>query len=495
MPTFLWDERYETGISAVDLQHHQLIDLINGLGDAILRGETGDMDRLYGELLDYAGVHFSEEERLMAEHGLSPVVIARHHGLHAQFVRQIEQMYAGGKRSSDLVQPLNHFLTSWLLLHILGEDKEIARSIAGMSSAAPAELALPSDGEAALLAAVINLQGALSTANSELLAANSDLENKVAERTRALQEANTELLAKRDELQHLLNRLEEVQLQLIQKEKMASIGQLAAGVAHEINNPIGFVTSNLNSLGEYAEDLLTILDAYDAAESLIGRDPHVLAAIRRIKEERDLDFLRGDLKTLLDESRDGLRRVSHIVQDLKDFSHVDESPWQIVDLHKGLDSTINIVRSEIGKKAELRREYGALPALRCHPGQLNQVFMNLLVNAAQAIERNGLIIVRSGSADDWCWIEFCDNGCGIPADLLLHIFEPFFTTKPIGEGTGLGLSMSYSIVRDHGGRIEVQSTVGQGSCFRVCLPFGGEGVFVTTKCFGNAEQTEKAWTT
>lgn len=467
MQTFVWSSRFETGVPLMDMQHRRLVDLINELGDAISCGETGatsEMDRLYAELIDYARVHFAEEERLMTEHGIDPGVITRHHGLHEQFVRQIEQMHGSGDVTAERIRAMNRFLASWLILHILGEDKEIARSIVAASDTAPVvDEAQQSDGETALLAAVLNLQSALSKANTDLLVANADLENRVAERTLALQNANAEL-------QQLLNRLADVQSQLLQKEKLAAVGQLAAGVAHEINNPIGFVTSNLASLAEYAEDLLAILDAYAAAEHLIGRDPHALAAIRRIKEERDLAFVRSDIGTLLEESRNGLRRVSRIVQDLKDFSRVDESDWQVADLHSGLDSTINVVRSEIRQKAELRREYGDLPALRCHPGQLNQVFMNLLINAAQSIERHGLITVRTGCDGNWGWVEICDDGCGIPAEQLPRIFEPFFTTKPVGEGTGLGLSMSHSIVSNHGGRIEVTSRVGQGSCFRVCLP-------------------------
>lgn len=471
MQTFVWNARYETGILRMDTQHRRLVDLINGLGDTISQGESAGLDRLYAELLDYALVHFSDEESLMAEHHLAPEVMAQHHESHLQFVRQIEQMKGGDNVSLERVDALNRFLASWLVLHILGEDMDIARRMLVASGAQPLRDAVPqSDGEAALLGAFLNLQGALSRANNELQLANAELENRVAERTRALQDVNAELLAQRDELQELLTRLESVQLQLLQKEKMASVGQLAAGVAHEINNPIGFVSSNLTMLGEYSEDLLAIVDAYAATELLIARDPHALATIHRIKEARDLEFVRDDLKTLLAESRDGLRRVTRIVQDLKDFSRLDDDSWQTVDLHTGLDSTINVVRSEIRQKAELRREYGDLPPLRCHPGQLNQVFMNLLINAAQAIAQQGLIIVRTGSADGWGWVEFCDNGCGIQAEFLSRIFEPFFTTKPIGEGTGLGLSMSYSIVHNHSGRIEVSSTVGLGSCFRVCLP-------------------------
>jgi len=277
----------------------------------------------------------------------------------------------------------------------------------------------------------------------------------------------------------LLDKLESAQNQLLQSEKMASIGQLAAGVAHEINNPIGFVTSNVTVLGDYVADLLAVLDAYASAESLIARDPQALAAIRRVCQERDVDYVREDSQKLLAESRDGLKRVKQIVQDLKDFSRVDQAEWQWADLHHGLDSTLNVVASELRSKAEVVRAYGDLPPLLCNPGQLNQVFMNLLVNAAQAIETHGTITLRTGrqsGADgqgDWGWVEVQDTGAGIAPEHLQRIFEPFFTTKPVGSGTGLGLSLSYGIVNKYGGRIEVVSERGKGTCFRVWLPLGG----------------------
>lgn len=278
----------------------------------------------------------------------------------------------------------------------------------------------------------------------------------------------------------LLDKLEAAQNQLLQKEKLASIGQLAAGVAHEINNPIGFVSSNVTVLGEYLADLLAVLDAYASAETLIARDPQALAAIHRVRQERDLDFVREDSQKLLAESRDGLLRVKQIVQNLKDFSRVDQAEWQLADLHQGLNSTLNVVASELLSKAEVVRAYGDLPPLLCNPGQLNQVFMNLLVNAAQAIETQGTITLRTGrqsAADgegDWGWVEVQDSGAGIAPEHLSRIFEPFFTTKPVGSGTGLGLSLSYGIVNKHGGRIEVASERGKGTCFRIWLPLDGK---------------------
>ncbi|MBL0169085.1 MAG: hypothetical protein IPP85_19195 [Propionivibrio sp.] len=177
------------------------------------------------------------------------------------------------------------------------------------------------------------------------------------------------------------------------------------------------------------------------------------------------------------ESRDGLSRVKNIVQDLKTFSHVDQAEWARMDLRIGLDSTVNIVWNELRHKAELRREFGDIPLVLCNAGQLNQVFMNLLTNAAQAIDGHGLITVRTGAVDGEAgaevWIEVEDDGCGISPEHQARIFEPFFTTKPVGKGTGLGLSLAWSIVQKHGGRIEVDSAPDSGTCFRVCLPVDG----------------------
>jgi signal transduction histidine kinase len=269
------------------------------------------------------------------------------------------------------------------------------------------------------------------------------------------------------ELQEVNRKLEETRNQLLQSEKLASIGQLAAGVAHEINNPIGFVYSNLGSLEKYLQDLFGVLEAYEQAQG----DAAKLAEVETLKQKIDLGYLKEDLPALMNESKDGITRVKKIVQDLKDFSHADTSDdWQWADLHKGLDSTLNIAWNEIKYKAEVKKEYGELPEIECYPSQLNQVFMNMLVNAAHAIEGRGTITLRTGKEADQVWVEIADTGKGIPAENLKRIFDPFFTTKPVGTGTGLGLSLSYSIVQKHHGHIDVSSEVGKGTTFRVWLP-------------------------
>ena len=271
-------------------------------------------------------------------------------------------------------------------------------------------------------------------------------------------------------MQKLNRELEETQTHLMQSEKLASIGQLAAGVAHEINNPIGYVYSNLGTLEKYVQDTFGMIDLYEQAEGAIT-DPAVGARLKAAKDKLDIAFLKEDLRALMDESKDGITRVKKIVQNLKDFSHVDASDeWHFADLHKGLDSTLNIVNNEIKYKADVRKEYGSIPEVECLPSQLNQVFMNLLVNAAHAIEEHGTITIRTGRQGDEVWVEVADTGKGIQPEHLKKIFDPFFTTKPIGKGTGLGLSLSYGIMQKHHGRIGVESVAGRGTTFRVSMP-------------------------
>jgi signal transduction histidine kinase len=281
------------------------------------------------------------------------------------------------------------------------------------------------------------------------------------------------LLEALEQQRKLNKRLEEAQSQLLQSEKMASIGQLAAGVAHELNNPIGFVHSNLGTLEGYLADLFAIVDAYAALEVEAAAAGVSLEAIEALKKAKDLDYLRQDVFQLLKESKDGLARLRNIVKDLKNFSHVDAAEWSWADLHQGIDSTLNIVWNELKYKCKVTKAYGQLPEVYCLPAQLNQVFMNLLVNAGQAIEDKGEITIRTGidaSRADHVWVEITDTGKGIAEESLGRIFEPFYTTKPVGKGTGLGLSLSYSIVKKHQGAIEVSSEVGVGSTFRVVLP-------------------------
>lgn len=284
----------------------------------------------------------------------------------------------------------------------------------------------------------------------------------IAKSSAHLESALNALRRKQVEQDQLLRKLETANSQLLQSEKLAAIGQLAAGVAHEINNPIGFVFSNLKTLSGYVRDLLKIIDAVDGVADL--------DELRQIKRGLEYDYIRGDVEALIHESEDGIDRVKRIISALKDFSHIEEEEFRPADLHRGLDTTLNVVNNELKYKAEVVKEYGELPEVECIPSQINQVVMNLLVNAAHAIEQFGRISLRTGCEQDEVWLEVEDTGKGIEPKVLNRIFEPFFTTKPVGKGTGLGLALSYNIVQKHHGRIDVQSEVGVGTRFRIYLP-------------------------
>ena len=276
-------------------------------------------------------------------------------------------------------------------------------------------------------------------------------------------------------LRTTIQALQQAQAQLVQSEKMASLGQLAAGVAHEINNPVGYVKSNLGTFKDYVEALSRLLAAYDAVLQACEREDAAAvktatAKVRTLAEQVKAGALLEDLGTLVRESIEGVGRIQQIVLNLKQFSRVDEAAQTRSNLNDGIESTLKIVWNELKYKAEVIKELGSLPDMLCYPQQLNQVWMNLLVNAAQAIPEKGTIMIRSHATDGAVVVEVEDTGQGIPPEHLEKIFDPFFTTKPVGKGTGLGLSVSYGIVQKHGGMIEVESRVGHGTLFRVRLP-------------------------
>jgi PAS domain S-box-containing protein len=343
------------------------------------------------------------------------------------------------------------------------------------------------DGDGRIVGAIETLRDVTErrVAENALRKAHDNLEHVVAKRTAQLAEVNAQLqediqrrhaadaeLRRRNlELTELNDQLQRAQQQLVQADKLASIGQLAAGVAHEINNPIGYIFSNFSTLNTYLEQLFAMLDAYREAEPGLPADS--AGRLRALRDEIDLDFLRGDIPALMAESREGIVRVRHIVQDLKDFSRVDANQeWVWTDLHRGIDSTLNIVSNEVKYKADVVKQYGDLPDIECLPLQINQVVMNLIVNAAHAIgpERGRITVSTGREGDAMVWIDIADNGSGIAPETLSRIFDPFFTTKAVGKGTGLGLSLAYGIVQKHSGRIEVDTTPGEGTRFRVLLP-------------------------
>ena len=290
---------------------------------------------------------------------------------------------------------------------------------------------------------------------------------------------------KNKRLENTLKRLEETQAQMVHSEKMASIGQLAAGVAHEINNPTGFVSSNLKTLGDYQQDLAALITRYRGVlaalqarevRSPIGDEALAAAAAAAIDYEKeiDLDYLLSDITDLIGDCREGTNRIKKIVLDLKDFAHPGEDRLQPTDINKGLDATLNVVNNELKYKAVVETDFAELPMVQGYPHQLNQVFMNILVNAAQAIEKKGRIKVCTRCVDRFVEVTIEDDGCGIAPAHLAKIFDPFFTTKDVGKGTGLGMNIAYNIIQKHSGAIDVDSTPGRGTTFKVRLPVTNE---------------------
>ena len=268
--------------------------------------------------------------------------------------------------------------------------------------------------------------------------------------------------------QKLIGKLEEAKDQLVQSEKMASIGQLAAGVAHEINNPVGFIKSNFSSLKRYGKDLHAVIEKYNGIIKELEKT-QTQTEVDQINEEFDIEFITEDIQNLLSESFEGITRIEDIVNSLKDYSRSDNQ-WEQADINTHIENTLKIVSHELKYVASIEKDYGEIPLVECLPMQIGQVMMNLLVNAGQAIQEDGKIIIKTREENNKVIISVSDNGKGIAKEHLAKIFDPFFTTKPVGQGTGLGLSLSYNIIQKHNGEMSVESEVGKGTEFIIQLP-------------------------
>ncbi len=304
---------------------------------------------------------------------------------------------------------------------------------------------------------------------------NTSLEAKIEVRTQALKDEiderrkiESQLVDNKNELEKAFQELKLSQSKLLQSEKMASVGQLAAGVAHEINNPMGFISQNLKSLKKYVVKLMNIIEAQKNA--IKNPSDSTFEELKILEKKLKLDYLIEDTTDLIDESLDGSERVQTIVKNLKTFSRVDQNELQNIDLNNCIDDTINIIWNELKYKVSLEKKYGELPYITCLPQQLGQVFMNLLINASHAIDTKGIIKVCSWADKDKVYTSVSDDGGGISKENLERIFEPFFTTKDVGKGTGLGLSMVYDIIKGHQGEITVESELGTGTTFTIALP-------------------------
>lgn len=273
----------------------------------------------------------------------------------------------------------------------------------------------------------------------------------------------------------LEKRIEEVEGQLLHADKMASIGQLAAGVAHEINNPVGYINSNIHTLQKYVDDLLLLITLYQESESSLVSGSEILSQISAIKEKIDLEFLKKDVVSLIAESREGVERVKKIIQDLKEFSHRGGQSWDDYNLNAGIDSTLNIIQSEIfAHNINVIRAFNELQNIEAYGSQINQVVLNILINAVHAMKSGGTIKIETKQDADKVTLKISDTGIGIDPEVMKKIFDPFFTTKAVGQGTGLGLYLSYGIIQKHHGNIEVDSVVGKGSTFTLTLPIKQE---------------------
>jgi signal transduction histidine kinase len=295
-------------------------------------------------------------------------------------------------------------------------------------------------------------------------------------------EASSQIEAKNNKLESTLKALEDTQTQMLQSEKMASIGQLAAGVAHEINNPTGFVSSNLKTLTDYQEEIAELIGKYQGLISqLVSQQQQgalcqetraAVEELKRFEQDIDVGFLMDDITDLIGDCREGIDRIKKIVIDLKDFAHPGEDKAKLTDINNGIESTLNVVNNEIKYKASVHKNFGDIPTVRGIPQQLNQVFMNILVNAAQAIEKKGDIHITTRSVAQNVEVSISDTGSGISPDNLTKIFDPFFTTKQVGKGTGLGMNIAYNIIKKHNGTIHVDSELGKGTTFTITLPIG-----------------------
>jgi signal transduction histidine kinase len=341
--------------------------------------------------------------------------------------------------------------------------------------------------EAAVSLAEGNFSHKIYVKSKDEISQLADSFNKMSEdlerSMKRIQLQNQELTDKENRLSQMLVDLQKVnddlkqtQDQLLQSEKLASIGQLAAGVAHEINNPVGFISNNVEVLKEYIQNYTKILGFIETLKGQIeegdtGKARLTIDELNKFEEEINLNYIRDDINKLLEQSMRGLERIQKIVMDLRTFAREENAEtMEEVKIEEVIDGILSIVQNELKYKAELIREYGDHLLLKCNPPRLGQIFINLLVNAAQAIEEKGKIIIKTYRQDKYVCVDIIDTGKGIPPENLSKIFDPFFTTKPVGQGTGLGLSVSLEIAKKHRGEIKVKSKVGEGTTFTVMLP-------------------------
>ncbi len=305
--------------------------------------------------------------------------------------------------------------------------------------------------------------------------AREEAEEILESKTRELFLKNEQLLSQYKSLEVAHSQLKETQTLLVQSEKMASLGIIAAGVAHEINNPVAYVTSNLNTLSKYIENILKFFGIFEKIKNQKNSKSisDLIDEANQFAQEQDMLFILEDIKQLICESQEGASRVKEIVQNLKSFARLDEAKLKEANINDCIETTLKVIWNEIKYKCKVEKKLNQLPIIKCYPGQLNQVFMNLFVNASQAIQESGTLSVSTSHIEGFIIVKVSDTGHGIHPENLKKLFTPFFTTKPVGKGTGLGLSVSFGIIQRHNGKINVESTPGKGTTFTIHLPTAG----------------------
>lgn len=459
MEAWLWDREYALGMEELDRQRRELVRLISHWCSPKSR-EAGLLPG-FDTILARLDETFQGEARHLAELGAEAEAREAHGRCHRDFQDQLRAWRPELPCLHSTAESVRDYMIAWLEVYFLDVD---AYGLVG------AEREDVTKRYPRLNAALYRLVAAQGHMNTQLLEANVVLGEKLAQRGKALADARSRLESEQMETTLLLSKVEEAQRLLIHTEKMAAIGQLAAGISHEINNPVGFILSNFGALEDAVERLLGLLEVHEHYQPSSGQG---VAALNQARTEAEYQYLPDDLRDILRESRDGLERIKRIVQNLKDFSHVDESDWQEADLNQCVVLALNLLKEHFSARVVLEHHLSPLAPVHCVPAQINQVLLILINNALQALpEAGGHITLRTGSQRDQAWIEVQDTGRGMGAEVRHRIFEPFFTTRPVGQGTGLGLSLAWDIVvQRHGGSFDVSSDPGTGTRMRVWLPF------------------------
>ncbi|MFZ5444199.1 MAG: sensor histidine kinase [Myxococcota bacterium] len=449
MDALTWGDRFLTGLERIDDEHRRLFELVSAFGALVAR-EAGvpraELEKLLDEVAGYARTHFIDEEAVMQEAGVDERFASAHRRQHARFLLDVGAMRGPDFLSaSGAARALLRFLLNWLASHILGADMQLARQIErirkGQSPAEAWEAEAHEDQAPGLL-----LMDALDEVLGVVTRRNEELARTVAE-------------------------LRFMQAHLVEQEKLATVGVLASGVAHELNNPLAFVTANVASLGDHLSAMWSVIDSALSVAPALPEAQRLL--FERARDQADLPFVRTDLAQLVDETRIGLQRLQDIVKSLREFAGVHSTTTIEVDLRNCVETTVRLIPSRLREGVRFVTHHAPAPPVCCRVTQVNHAILNLLLNATQAVRdtgRPGLVTVRTGPERHGVFVEVQDEGIGIPEELRSRIFEPFFTTRAAGHGAGLGLANARACAVSHGGSLTVESAPGQGSVFHLWLP-------------------------